>query len=307
MKKTWDNSLSLLINSHPQAFVDLLLPGAKCLQQHRTKLSGTQRQPDAVLEVERYDERFIFNPEFQSAQDQEMAERLLLYHMLLWSQFRRPGKSLPVRSCVVSLWKKAQVAPSPLLWMLPGEPPGQQTERIRFSYETIEMWEIPHQILLDLGQAVLYPLLPLTKGGATCKIVTYMLDLLSGEHHRDFALIGYAFATRTFQLLKQDSDLQWLKERFRHMDDILRESPVYEWILEEGREEGREEEKTQGLVQMRQTIVDFVHECFPEHVQLAEEVVATMDNLSQLGRLSIKLGGARSAEQARRILSELAQ
>ena len=66
------------------------------------------------------------------------------------------------------------------------------------------MWEIPHQILLDLGHAVLYPLLPLTKGGATCKIVTYMLDLLSGEHHRDFALIGYAFATRTFQLLKQD-------------------------------------------------------------------------------------------------------
>lgn len=111
------------------------------------------------------------------------------------------------------------------------------------------------------------------------------------------------FATRTFQLLKQDSDLQWLKERFRHTDDILRESPVYEWILEEG----REEEKTQGLVQMRQTIVGFVQEYFPEHIQLAEEVVATMDNLSQLGRLSIKLGGAQSAEQAHKILSELAQ
>jgi hypothetical protein len=58
---------------------------------------------------------------------------------------------------------------------------------------------------------------------------------------------------------------------------------------------------------MRQTIVDFVQECFPELVQLAEEVVATIDNLPQLGRLSIKLGGAQSAEQARKILLELAQ
>lgn len=165
VEKTWDNSLSTLINDHPQAFLDLLLAGAVCLHHHRTKLGGTQRQPDAVLEVERYDEIFLFNPEFQSSQDTEMAERLLLYHMLLWSQFHRQGRSLAVRSCVVSLWEKAQVAPSPLLWTQPGEPPGQQTERIRFSYETIGMWEIPHQVLLDLGHVVLYPLLPLTKGG----------------------------------------------------------------------------------------------------------------------------------------------
>ena len=77
MEKVWDNSLSALVNSSPQAFLDLLLPGAVCLHQHRTKLSGTQQQPDAVLEVERHGETFIFKPEFQSAQDSEMAERFL--------------------------------------------------------------------------------------------------------------------------------------------------------------------------------------------------------------------------------------
>ncbi|HEY4035549.1 MAG TPA: hypothetical protein VGL94_16445 [Ktedonobacteraceae bacterium] len=158
-------------------------------------------------------------------------------------------------------------------------------------------------MLLDLGHAVLYPLLPLTKGGATQKIVTHMFDLLSGEPHRELALIGYAFATRTFQLLKQYSDLQWLKERFRHMDDILRESPLYEWILEEG----REEEKARSLTQTRQTIVEIVQERFPELAQLAEEVVATIDNLAQLVRLTGKLGNAQSAEQARQILLSLAQ
>jgi hypothetical protein len=288
-------SRATLINSHPQAFLDLLLPGAVCLHHHRTKLSGTQRQPDAVLEVERYDEPFIFNPEFQSAQDKEMAERLLLYHMLLWSQFWRQDRSLPVRSCVVSLWKKAKVAPSPLLWTQPGEPPGQLAERIRFSYEVIEMWEIHHRVLLDLGHAVLYPLLPLTKGGATRKIVTQMLDLLSGRQDRDYAVIRYLFATRTFELFREFDDLEWLQERFRHMQDFLKDAPAYQWIFKEG--------EAKGLAQMRQTVVEIVQERFPALAQLAAEVVATIDNLPQMGRLSANLGGAQSAEQARQILT----
>jgi len=160
---------------------------------------------------------------------------------------------------------------------------------------------------LDLGHVVLYPLLPLTKGGATRKIVTRMLDLLSGEQHLDFAVIGYLFATRTFQLGNQDTDLEWLKERFRHMHDFLRESPAYQWILDEGREEGREEQKAQGLAQMRQTVVEIVQERFPALAQLAEEVVATMDDLAQLRRLAVKLSSAQSAEQAHKSLLDLAQ
>ncbi len=157
-----------------------------------------------------------------------MAERLLLYHVLLWSEHRSDDKSLSVRSCVVSLWKKAKVDPSPLLWTQPGEPLGLKAERVRFSYEVVQMWEKRPEDLLGLGHAALYPLLPLTKGGATQKIVKQMLDLLSGEQHLDFAVIGFLFATRTFQIGKQYSDLVWLKERFRHMHDFLRESPAYE-------------------------------------------------------------------------------
>ena len=87
------------------------------------------------------------------------------------------------------------------------------------------------------------------------------------------------------------------------MDDFLKESPAYQWILTEG----REEEKAHGLAQMRQTVVDFVQERFPALAQLAEEVVATIDSPAQLVRLSAKLGGAHSAEQAHKILLELAQ
>jgi predicted transposase YdaD len=204
------------------------------------------------------------------------------------------------------------VAPSPLRLTLPGEPPGQQRERICFSYETIEMWEMHPEDILDLGHAVLYPLLPLTKGGATQQIVTHMFDLLSGRQNRNYAIIGYAFATCTFELLNQSEDLKWLKERFRHMDDdILVGSPVYQWILEKGEAKGEAKGVAQGvaqsITQTRQTVVDCVHEHFPELAQLAEEVVATIDNLPQLLDLLVKLGGAQSAEQACKILSQLAQ
>ena len=307
MDKVWDNSLSTLLNSHPQAFLDLLLPGARCLQQHRTKLSGTQRQPDAVLEVERYGEIFIFNPEFQSAQDKKMAARLLLYHMLLWNEFQRKDeykeKDLAIRACVLALLERAKIPPSPLVWTQPGEPSGQQVERVRFSYEVVELWKIRCEVLLALGHVALYPLLPLTEGGTTREIIVTMFDRLPGKQNRDFAAIGFAFATLRLKLLKRESDLQWLEERFFYMDDLIRESPLYEWILEEGEAKG----VTKGVAQMRQTVVEIVQDRFPELVQLAEEVVATVDNLPQLGRLSARLGGAQDAEQARQILSALAQ
>ena len=103
-------------------------------------------------------------------------------------------------------------------------------------------------------------------------------------------------------MLKRESDLVWLQERL-HMNDIIRQSPFYQWALEEG----EAKEKAQGLAQMRQTVVEIVQERFPALAQLAEDVVATMDDLAQLRRLAVKLSGAHSTEEARKILLELAQ
>lgn len=87
------------------------------------------------------------------------------------------------------------------------------------------------------------------------------------------------------------------------MQDFLSESPAYQWILEEG----EAKEKAKGIAQARQTVVDFVQKRFPALAQLAEDVVATIDNLPQLIQLTGDLGGAQSTEQARKILSSLGQ
>jgi hypothetical protein len=304
MEKTWDNSLSILVNSNPQAFLDLFLPGAILRQQHHTKLKGTQRQPDVVLEVERFDDIFIYNPEFRSYQDTHMAKRSLLYHILLGYEFcSEDEEPLAVRSCVVALFKKAKTKPAPLRWFQPGEPLGRKANRVLFHYDTVEMWKQDHRRILDLGHVELYPLLPLTKGGATRQLVTHMLDELAQERYRDFALLGFTFASRMFRDLKHFDDLAWIERRYHTMYDIIHDSPLYDWIYADGHEGGVAE----GLAQMRQAIVDIMQKRFPALAQLAIEVVATIDDLAQLRQLLVRLSCTQSAEEARQLLLQLAQ
>ena len=83
------------------------------------------------------------------------------------------------------------------------------------------------------------------------------------------------------------------------MDEFPSKPSAYRQIIERGH--------AQDLAQTRQTVVDFVRDGFPELVQRAEEVVATIDNPAQLVHLTAKLGGAQNAEQARKVLSQLVQ
>jgi predicted transposase YdaD len=134
----------------------------------------------------------------------------------------------------ISLIEEAQIAQSPLIWTAPGEP----EEQVRFSYGNIEMWKWQPEELLRLKHLELLPFLPLTQGGAERVIVEEMLGRLSGEHHREIAAIAYLFAFRIFQKLKRDDDLEWLERKFRNMNDILRESPLYQQIVAEGEASG---------------------------------------------------------------------
>ena len=124
-------------------------------------------------------------------------------------------------------------------------------------------------------------------------MIETMFDRLQGAQNRDFAAIGFACAAFRLKVLEYWSDLEWLQERFCYMNDIIRESPFYQWILEEGEVKGVAQGIAQGVAQsvaqMRQAVVDFVRDDFPELVQLAEEVVATIDNPTQLVHLTAKL------------------
>ncbi|HEX3640836.1 MAG TPA: hypothetical protein VHV10_06060, partial [Ktedonobacteraceae bacterium] len=231
--------MSALVGSNPQAFLDLVLPGCRFIKHHRNKLASSERQPDAIIEASHpIGERFLFNLEFQTYKQAHIPEKLLLYNVLLWWQYK-----LPVKSEVAYLTSNEQIDRHPLCWPTLGE---RDKDMLRFDYGNTEMWKKSPEDLLSLKHMELLPLLPLTQGGMEHAVVEDMFACLAGEQYRQLATMGFLFATLAFHNSKRDSDQKWLESRFRHMHDILRESPAYQWILDEGREEGIQKGKAEG-------------------------------------------------------------
>jgi predicted transposase YdaD len=87
------------------------------------------------------------------------------------------------------------------------------------------------------------------------------------------------------------------------MHDILRESPYYQEILAEGREEGlekgREEERREQLEALRQTVIDIVLERFPKMIRLTRKQVAFVEDPAILRHLIVKLSISQTMEEAK--------
>src|SRR5712692_4132959 len=160
----------------------------------------------------------------------------------------------------------------------------------------------------------LYPLLPLTKGGADRQEVERMFRELGETGQTELELIGFTLASLVFRQ-KNSADQNWLIRRFQQMHDIIRETPIYQLILKEGREEGREEgiEKgiEQGLIEgiekgqrnaLQQAVVDVIEERFPKLMRLAKKKVIFIEDIVLLRRLNVKVSIAQSEEEAKQHL-----
>jgi len=278
--KKWDTMMSALVGSNPQAFLDLVLPGSRFIQHHRNKLAISERQPDAIIEAwHPIDKQFLFNPEFQTYKENYIPERLLLYNVLLRWQYK-----LPVRSEVIYLTRNEQIEQPPFCWPTPGK---RTKEQSQFDYGNTAMWKKSPEDLLDLKHMELIPLLPLTDGGMEREVVEYMFARLVGKQYRQLATMGFLFATLAFRRAKRKDDQEWLESRFKYMHDILRESPAYQWILEEGREEGIQLGMQRGIQQgmqrgvqaMQQAAINVVIARFAELESLASARITALDNL----------------------------
>ena len=87
------------------------------------------------------------------------------------------------------------------------------------------------------------------------------------------------------------------------MRDIIRESPYYQEILEEGREEGlekgRELERLEQVQGLRQSIIDIVTMRYPKLLRFAKREVAAIDDPAILRGLIVGLSLGDSLEEAR--------
>lgn len=188
----------------------------------------------------------------------------------------------------------------PISPLIRGLPNGEEV--VRFHYRSIELGKIIAGELLQTGLVGLLPLLPLTKDGARREVVEEMITGLVSAEKTESLWIGYALASRVMK-----DDLKWLKRRFAMLEDILRDTPVYQEVLAEGEEKGLEKGRELGLKEgelraQRQTLLDIVQERFPAIARLAKRQADAIEDTEVLRHLTVKISVVKTSQEAEQYL-----
>jgi hypothetical protein len=281
MAKPWDDTMKRLIRAHPQHFVSWVLKGAIFKAALSIELKNWTRETDFLLDVIQNERQMLVHMEFQSREDEDMAQCLLEYNVLATREHGRP-----VLSCVIYLRKDSRIAESPLLWELPD---GQKVRY--FHFIVIKLWEITAEELIQTNLIGLLPLVPLTKDGAQYEVIDEVATKLAFE--KEYNLLEYArrFASLTF---KDSTDREWLNRRFALYKDILEDS----WVVQEERLEGE-------LRGLHRVIVKVVQARFPEIVDLTKKQIEDVENPESLQDLLVKISLVQNVEDATLALFDL--
>jgi len=290
----WEESMRKLVHANPQAFIDLMLQGS----QQRVRFTGHQRpeklknwqlEVDKLLGIEVDGQETLIHFEIETYYDSDMPERLLRYNVLARSELKRP-----VLSCVVHLLNDGRMKPPPLHWTEPIE-----GDVLKFHYRVIEVGDFLAEDILRRGEVALLALLPLTKGGATRESVQLMLGELNTKENEDLALAGFTLALAIFDRSQSESglaDREWLKERYNNMysmlHDLLHVDPMYQAIVQEGRQEERQER----ILDLQQTALDLIKANFLQLEDVAKPRISALGDLQRLRQLVKALISAHSEE-----------
>jgi predicted transposase YdaD len=136
----------------------------------------------------------------------------------------------------------------------------------------------------------------LTDGGKQPEVVKVMIDRLALAEEYDLLAISEVVGGLVF---REGLELEWFKRRFNMFQDILRESPIYQEIIEQGLEKGREEGRIQ---EQREMLMRLVQLRFPELFALAKQQADGITNPEILPPVNFKLLDVQTLEEARRIL-----
>src|SRR6266849_4580471 len=172
--------MKMLVRANPQALVSLLLPGAKFQGEQDKELKARTVEADLLYNVIWRGRKIILHVEFQVEADKNMARRVWEYNVL--TDYLT---GLPVYSVVIYLVKRGTIVESRYQ--------DEIADQLRLlTFRSIELWEVPTEMLKQKGLEGLLPLLPLTQGGKSRKVVEETIAQLQATGHRDLLPLSYA-------------------------------------------------------------------------------------------------------------------
>lgn len=292
MVKQWDDGMKRLFWAEPQDFVSWLMPGAEYVDKVTLELKNLTRTiiPDALDRINVDGQTGLLHVEFQKRADPDMANRVWEYNVRATLEY-----NCPVYSFVIYLRPISGVPASEVTWGF------ERYGRVHdFHFTNVKLWELPQEALRETGLMGLLPLLILAKDGEQRRVAEGVFDELREAGKNELLSVALVLAGLVFT---DESEQRWLERRRAMLEDILRDSWVYQDILKEGLEEGREE----GLQTMRLAILDIVQARFPAIVDVVKKELDGIHDPTLLRRLTFKVGTAADAHEASRALFRIAQ
>src|SRR5574337_209027 len=87
------------------------------------------------------------------------------------------------------------------------------------------------------------------------------------------------------------------------LEDILRDTPVYQEVLAEGEEKGLEKGREEGKLEaQRQTLLDIVQERFPAIARLAKRQADAIEDPEVLRHLTVRISVVKTSQEAEHFL-----
>lgn len=290
MPGKWDNNMKRLIQISPQTFINWLLKGAIIVQELSVEINR-DISIDSAYEIFYNGEYIIVHIEFQRFDAKTMARRVLEYSVYLTCKYGRP-----VMSFVIYMKEEGTIVESPLISQL-----CDGHEIWHFNFTNVPLWEVSTDMLRDVDGIGILPLLPLTREGNRPEVIDEVLERIkqsSVEPGLKENLLTITFTLARLALDKPEH-VDWLRKRFYMYQDLIRDTEIYQIILQEG----VEQEKQREVQRIEQGILSLVQKRFSELMNEAEMCVKAISDVLLLHQLFLDIAQAKTVEEARVILA----
>ena len=290
-----DRGSEWLIGHSPQAWVEWLFddPTAQVEAQLSPEFQFVTRLSDSLLLVSQQGERFLLLTEVQLRADPRMPRRMRAYAALAEEKY-----NLPVYPLVFYLL-----------------PPGESTVLAEDYHQellglvahqdfaVIKAWELEAEAILAAENLALLPFVPLMRGADEAIIRRSAQRLRAVAEGERLETILALFAS--FVL-----DVETIQQIVRWDVKVLRESPWYQEILQEGLaqglEQGLEKGREEGVLQgRREDILHFLRLRFYLPQQAADELADRLGEVTSPTELQTLLTAAVQAEQLPDFIAQL--
>ena len=150
----YDRALKSLLGDEVAEILPILLPGSEFIGEQNIEIDRTTIKADLVYNIQYRGNPHILNMELQTDSDNEMAIRMLRYHVGLYDKHRNPVISMVIYPFETS------IPESPFR-----ETSGEE-ELLRFHYRVLPLWKLDAQQFVRDYVVPMYTLLPAMKGAS---------------------------------------------------------------------------------------------------------------------------------------------